>query len=212
MTLALGAEVACLDGELGELADVVLDPDSGRVTHLVVQPERHELLSPRLVPAALAFQAAGGTGLELGCTLREFDAMDPVRQLAPVPLGPPRVDDPDWDVGKVDVVAPAVPMPVDAGATSYLIQSTMAYDRVPKYEIELGRTSPVRSSDGHHLGHVVALTVDGAGMLTGLVLERHRLWRRTQVSVPVGEVAEMGMDLVTLRLSKREAGRLRTSA
>src|ERR1041385_879155 len=202
--LELGAPIGCRDGELGELADVVLDPDSVRVTHLIVRPHHHERVSPRLVPIALAEPRGQRAGLMLHCTLGEFDQMDWVRQLVPVPVGLPRVEDPEWDVGKVDAVASAAPMPMEVGATSYLIEPTMVYDRVPKYEIELGRASPVRSRDGHLLGHVVALTIDGKGTLTGVVLERRRLWRRRHLEVPVAAVDRMGTDLVTLSLTSRE--------
>ena len=41
MRLELGAPVRCTDEELGELADLVIDPVMKRVTHLVVNP-RHE--------------------------------------------------------------------------------------------------------------------------------------------------------------------------
>jgi len=37
--------------------------------------------------------------------------------------------------------------------------SAVAHDRVPKGEVEIGRTSEVMSADGHHLGHV-----DGFGV------------------------------------------------
>ena len=53
MRLELGKHIHCTDGEVGELADVVVDPVKRRVTHLVVQP--HGNLGPaRLVPADLA--------------------------------------------------------------------------------------------------------------------------------------------------------------
>jgi sporulation protein YlmC with PRC-barrel domain len=207
--LELGAPIGCRDGELGELADVVVAPDSGRVTDLVVEPRHHDLVGPRLVPIALFEPRGQRAGLMLQCTLREFDAMEPVRQVASMMLGEPPVDDPKWDVGKIDAVPP-VSMPIEGGEASYLLESTITYDRVPKYEIELGRTSPVETSDGHHLGHVVALIVDRKGVLTGVVLERRHLWRRKHVEVPIDAVDEMGTDLVTLSLTRREAAELPT--
>jgi sporulation protein YlmC with PRC-barrel domain len=207
--LELGAPIGCRDGELGELADVVLAPDSGRVTDLVVEPRHHDLEGPRLVPIALFEPRGQRAGLMLQCTLREFDAMEQVRQVGSMLQGQPRADDPNWDVGKIDSV-PAVPMPIEGGEASYLLESTVTYDRVPKYEIELGRTSPVESSDGHRLGHVVALTVDRKGVLSSVVLERRHLWRREHLEVPIDAVDEMGTDLVTLSLTRREAAELPT--
>src|SRR6476646_5911496 len=96
--LELGAPIGCRDGELGELADVVLAPDSGRVTDLVVQPRHYDVGGPRLVPITLFEPRGQRAGLMLQRTLREFEAMEPVRQVASMLLGQPRVDDPKWDV------------------------------------------------------------------------------------------------------------------
>ena len=60
MRLELGAPVRCTNEELGELADVVIDPVRKRVTHLVVQP-RHEHGLARLVPVELVEAAARGS-------------------------------------------------------------------------------------------------------------------------------------------------------
>ena len=43
----------CTDGSFGKLVDVVLDPTSRRVTHLVVEHDRDPWLA-RLVPVELA--------------------------------------------------------------------------------------------------------------------------------------------------------------
>ena len=49
MRLDLGCPVRCTDDAFGELADVVIDPTTRRVTHLVVQPRRPSEPA-RLVP------------------------------------------------------------------------------------------------------------------------------------------------------------------
>jgi sporulation protein YlmC with PRC-barrel domain len=53
MRLELGSRVTCADAPFGQLADVVIDPTSRRVTHLVIEPDRAEWLA-RLVPIELA--------------------------------------------------------------------------------------------------------------------------------------------------------------
>jgi sporulation protein YlmC with PRC-barrel domain len=49
MRLELGTRVTCSGGELGGLIDVVVDPASKTLTHLVVDPYRGDSLA-RLVP------------------------------------------------------------------------------------------------------------------------------------------------------------------
>jgi sporulation protein YlmC with PRC-barrel domain len=53
MRLELGGSVRCEDDLLGELADVVIDPTTKRVTHLVVQ-SHNDIAPARLVPIELA--------------------------------------------------------------------------------------------------------------------------------------------------------------
>ena len=53
---------------------------------------------------------------------------------------------------------------------------TMFYDRVPKGEVELRRTSAVISTDGHSLGEVDGFVVDADEYITHFVLERGHLW------------------------------------
>ena len=56
---------------LGELADVVIDPTTKRVTHLVVQPH-HEHGQARLVPIELAEGGdEGQPEISLRCTVEE---------------------------------------------------------------------------------------------------------------------------------------------
>src|SRR6476646_317237 len=77
MKLELACPVACTDGPYGVLDDVVIDPISGKVTHLVVQREhRHDLA--RLVPIERA--EADDHGIKLGCTAAELDAFDHVQE------------------------------------------------------------------------------------------------------------------------------------
>jgi hypothetical protein len=40
MRLELGRPIRCSDGEFGELADVVVDPTTKRVTHVVARPHK----------------------------------------------------------------------------------------------------------------------------------------------------------------------------
>ncbi len=102
MKLELGGVVACTDGPFGELADVVVDPVSRRVTHLVVQPHhRHD--QARLVPIDRV--RAADEGLTLDCSIADVEALDPVHESAYLRVGEFPVADPGWEVGTQDVLA-----------------------------------------------------------------------------------------------------------
>ena len=208
MRLELGTPVRCTDDTFGELADVVIDPISRRLTHLVVRPH-HQDGQARLVPIELAGGGDQGPEVLLGCTVDEMNKLEPVHEYAYLRLGESPAEDPDWDVGIEDVLAlpyyeadPLGPSPI------YDTNVGMAYDRVPKGEVEIRRASAVASADGHDLGRVDGFLVDSEGQITHLILERGHLWGRREVTIPIGAVASVETDAVTLGLSKDDVGSL----
>jgi sporulation protein YlmC with PRC-barrel domain len=84
----------------------------------------------------------------------------------------------------------------------------VTYDRVPKGEVEIRRSSSVASSDGEFIGEVDGFIVDKDEHITHFVLERGHLWGQREVTIPIGAVAKVETDLVTLQLSKKEVGDL----
>jgi sporulation protein YlmC with PRC-barrel domain len=207
MRLELGKSIVCTDGAAGELADVVIDPVKRRVTHLVVQP--HDKLGPaRLVPVELA--DGGGHEISLRCTRAEVDGFATVRESAYLRTGELPHDDPDWDIGVEDVLAMPYYTTPDVGVYPAFDEPyMMTYDRVPKGEAEIRRSSAVVSANDEHLGTVEALVVDGEE-ITHFVLERGHLWGRRDVTIPIGAVEKVESDTVTLRITKDDVGDLPT--
>ena len=66
------------------------------------------------------------------------------------------------------------------------------------------------SSDGHHLGTVDGFLISAESPVADVVLERGHLWGRRDVTIPIGAVAKVESDTVTLRISKDEVGDLPT--
>ena len=82
------------------------------------------------------------------------------------------------------------------------------YDHIPKGDVEIRRASPVRSADGHHLGHVDGFLIDGPDHIGHLVLEHGHLRGKREVVIPIGAVARVETDEIVLALSKDEVGAL----
>jgi sporulation protein YlmC with PRC-barrel domain len=210
MRLELGRPVRCTDDVFGELADVVIDPITKRVTHLVVQPRHPHGLS-RLVPVELA-AASEETQPEISlrCTVEEVRRLAPIQEFAFLRLDEFPVNDPDWDIGTEDVLA--MPYFGESGVGVYSAQLDphvgISYDRVPKGEVEIRRSSHVTSSDGHDVGHVDGFLVDQDEQITHLVLEHGHLWGRREITIPIAAVRKVETDAVTLSLSKDEVGAL----
>jgi sporulation protein YlmC with PRC-barrel domain len=204
MRLELGSRVDCKDETFGKLVDVVIDPTSRRVAHLVVEHDRDPWMA-RLVPVELAEPGDDASGaIALRATVEEVRGLPPVHEVAYLRLDGFPVDDPDWDVGIEEVLALSYypsydlePAPIDYAAR---------YDRIPKGEVEIRRASAVNSADGHHLGQVDGFLVDDSQLITHVVLEQGDPWERRVDLIPIGAVARVETDTITLRLTKDEVG------
>jgi sporulation protein YlmC with PRC-barrel domain len=207
MRLELGRDVECTDGPFGEIADVVIDPTTKRVTHLVVEPRREQWLA-RLVPIELADPGGDATGaVSLRATADEVRRLPSVRDVAYLRLEGFPVEDPDWQVGIQEFLALPYYTTFDLEPVS--LDYALTYDRIPKSEVEIRRASTVTSADGHDIGHVDGFLVDSDDCISHLVLEHGHLWGRREVTVPIAAVSRVETDAVTLSLSADEVGMLR---
>jgi sporulation protein YlmC with PRC-barrel domain len=205
--LELGRPVRCTDEVVGELADLVVDPVEKRVTHLVVRP-KHGTGQGHLVPIELAER--GGDEIALTCTAAEVQQLPHAEEFSYLRLDELPGNDPDWDVGVTDVLA----LPyyesggLDGYADSYAGDVGIVYDRVPKGEVEVRRSSSVISRDDKHVGAVDGFLVDDGDHITHFVLERGHLWGRREVTVPIGAVEKVESDAVFVNLTVDEIGAL----
>jgi sporulation protein YlmC with PRC-barrel domain len=203
--LQLGSPAVCSDGRFGELVDVVIDPSTRRVTHLVVEPHHRHWLA-RLVAIELVRPASDELTLSLACTVAQARQLEQVQRSAFLPIGSEvAVDDPDWDVGVEGVLA----LPY-YGSDVWTHDAVMSvtYDRVPKGEVEIRRASSVTSADDHLVGHVDGFVVDDGQHITHVVLERGHLWGKREVTIPINDVSDVEPDAITLELSKEQVGAL----
>lgn len=209
MRLRLGTPVVCTDGAYGDLADVVIDPVARHVTHLVIEPHHHHGLA-RLVPLDLASPAPGPNGeISLRCTTADVHRLDAVQEFAYLRVGERPAQGAGWDVGVEDLLA----LPCYDGSASdayWLVEPAygISYDRIPKGEVEIRDASLVSSADDHVLGHVGGFLVDPDSNITHLVLRRGHLWGRREVTIPIGAVANVATDSVTLSLTTDDVAAL----
>jgi len=124
-------------------------------------------------------------------------------------LGEAPVADPDWDVGVTNVLA----LPYYEGSGMYetpIFEQDVGvvFDRIPKGEVEVRRTSSVLTSDGRCIGDVDGFIVDDDEQITHFVLEHGRLWRRREITIPIGAAEKVETDTVTVSLSEKDIGEL----
>jgi hypothetical protein len=207
MRLALGSPVGCVDGPFGELADVVVDPISRRVTHVVVEPHRDHG-GARLVP--IGWLRDETDGLVLDRTAHEVKALEPVQASEYLRLGQMPALDPEHDIGVETFLA--LPLYQELDGLGTVVDpdphATVIYDRVPKGEVEIRRSSTVMSADHHVVGIVDGFLVGRDGGLADLVLERGHLWGHREVVIPFDAVECVENDAVRLSITKEAVGRL----
>src|SRR5215211_6101784 len=147
MRLELGKPVRSKDDEVvGELADVIIDPVDKRVTHLVVK-QHHEHGESRLVAIDLAVPDEDEDEISLSCAADEVLQLPNIDDFAYLRLGEPVVSDPDWDVGVTNVLA--LPYYDSALGPAGALDENVGvfYDRIPKGEVEIRRSSSVITAE-----------------------------------------------------------------
>ena len=204
MRLDLGQSVRCTDEPFGELADVVIDPVAKQVTHLVVRPANGDDVD-RLVPIELVENDGDDAKeIRLRCTADEVRQLEHVQEFAYLRLGETPTSDPDWDVGVQDVLAlPYYESPEVMGYGGTFDAAGVTYDRVPKGDVEIRRSSTVAAMDDHYVGKVDGFVVD-EGHITHFVLEHGHLWGKREITIPIGAVAKVESDAIVLSLTKAQ--------
>jgi sporulation protein YlmC with PRC-barrel domain len=207
MQLRLGTHVRCADGVIGEVGDVVIDPVSRRLTHVVVETEQN---AARLVPAShIPDDQTDGHELVIACTRGEFDDFESVLEFSYVSLDEFPAGDADSDVGVETVISMPLYGAEEFGdyPGEYGSSVGLAYHRIPKGEAEVRRSSAVISADGHQIGCACGFVIYD-GRVTHVVLEHGHLWGTRDVTIPIDAVDTIETDELTLSISKEDVSAL----
>jgi sporulation protein YlmC with PRC-barrel domain len=169
---AMGAEASCADGPGGKVTRVIIDPATGTVTHLVIEPKNWLGAAGRLVPLDLVDATADG--IRLRCTVEEFGRLEAAKETEVL-------DGVAGGLGLGGLYAPmGLPSPVQA-----IVQEV-----VPLGEAAIERGEPVHAVDGP-IGRVEGLRVDPDHRVTHVLLQEGHLWGRRDVAIPASAVTKI---------------------
>jgi hypothetical protein len=207
VVLRLGRSVEGLDGPLGTVGAIVVDPVAREVSHVVVEPMFHRHRQARLVPAELIDPHAPPGRVRIGLDADGLLGLDPFRVVEFVPLGHGIELHGGWDVADEHVVGlPNWHGRVFAGPIAADLPVEVRVDRVPRGECEVRRASRVVDVTGRTVGHVDGLIVDD-GHVLGAIVARRALGLRHLVAVPIDHVSSVAPDLVRLDVERGEVDR-----
>ncbi len=216
---SIGAEALCADGSCGNLIWVAIDPVSGVLTHVVVEP-KHRVGLGRLVPVDLVVKA--GEQVTLSCTMAQFEHLESAEETRFLPGG-------DGVLGYTPDQTRAWPYyGLGMGLGSIGGMGSMAtmgvgnapqpiiYDNVPLGEVQVRRGDRVHASDGE-IGSVQGLVIEPTGHhVTHVLLAEGHLWGRKQVAIPIRLVtivnAGISVSLTKAQIQDLEAVELTTTA
>jgi hypothetical protein len=189
MDVAVGARVHCTDGDAGVCDAVIVSPDDGAITFLVVR-ERRDRGRRRLVPIALV-ESAEPEEIRLKCTtaeLEDLDAFDQTERLGP------RFEE------RIEALPGAYGLAI-LEPMRYSVQPTLIHDElIPEGEAEIDRHAEVDATDGR-VGHVQGFLIDDEDRMTHVVVRSGTLPRREYV-VPATAIARIEDERVKLDLDR----------
>mgnify|MGYP001828279313 CR=1 FL=1 len=195
--IAIDARIECVDGPCGRCLSLIVDRETRKVTHLVLEDETlsHKPYQ-RLVPVNQVV-AADKTLIRLSCTRDQVARMEPFIQTHYIQK---------TELGYA--VLPAGESPPADASTAGASYSTYEEEMVPEGAVAIRPGIDVEATDGH-AGTVGELVVDPqTAEITHFVLREGHLWGRKEVTLPLTAVDHVKGDTVYLKLDKPAIGQL----
>ena len=188
--IQLKAKVQCSDGPCGKSTNVIINPVTHQVTHVVVQDKKLPEYATRMVSIDKVASATHNQ-ITLSCTFDELARMDPfiVKRFI-------------QESGSGQAYGSG-----EAYTSQYVLNDT-AYDSVQEEQIPQGELSVysgmhVQASDGK-VGKLDELVLDPkSGDITHLQMREGHLWGKKDVAIPVSAVDFVDEDTIYLKLDKK---------
>jgi len=187
--IPLKASVQCNDSPCGKSTNVILNPVTHRVTHVVVEDKKLPDNPTRLVPITKVASVTSNQ-ITLNCTRDEVAGMDPFIVTHFI-----------QETGSGTAYASG-----GAYTSQYVINDT-GYDsvqeeQVPQGELAVYSGMKVKATDGV-IGKLDELVLDPkSGDITHLLMREGHLWGKKEVAIPIAAVDFSGGETVYLKIDK----------
>jgi sporulation protein YlmC with PRC-barrel domain len=189
MNVPLNATVTCTDGPCGKTTNVVVNPVTHTVTHIVVEDKSLPGNATRLVPVANV-ASTSGQSVTLNCAKAEVAKMPPFAVTDFVQQTPSGMAYSTGDVYSSQYVF---------DDTGY---SAVAAENLPKDELALYTGMKIEASDGK-VGKLDALVMDpDSGAISNVMMREGHLWGKKDVTIPISAIEFADGDTIYLKLDK----------
>ena len=185
MRIPLNARVQCKDGMSGRVVQLIVNPITRKITHVVVEESNPPQIE-RLVPIRCIVQAGDGL-IYLACSKQELGQMTPLIESEFL-----------WaEIPGLDEAYPYLLHPYVMPGRLKTKQQSLAPD-----ELGIHRGARVYATDAK-VGWVDEfVTIPTNGQITHLLLREGHLWGCREVTIPVSEIERVERGAVYLRLDK----------
>ena len=193
--IPLKAKVQCSDSACGKTTNVVLNPVTHKVTHIVMEDKSFGDNRTRMVPAG-NIASTTQTQITLSCSKDEVARMKPFITTNFIQESPS---------GKAYTTGDAYTYPHVINDTAY---ASVDERHVPLGELEVHVGMQVEASDGK-VGKLDELVLDkDSGDITHIQMREGHLWGAKDVAIPVSAVDFTDEKTVYLNIDQKGVGAL----
>ncbi len=207
LELPVDAKVVCTDGDAGWLTDLVVDPASRSVRHIVVRENTGDGRE-FLVPLDTVSDSSREE-VRLGCTRAELMTFPEFTTTHYVPASSPEAQPvvAAWEMESMSYSYGYEPIYIPVISPDE--QVPIEQQHVPEGHMAIQRGAPVQSSDDQLLGEVVTLIVSPEeGTINHFVLRLGELGKAREVILPLSTVAHANTGVVALNLTQAQVEQL----
>ena len=204
--IPLDAKIVCVDGEYGKSSHIIIEQNTKKVTHFVVEVsnllESHKYLVSiervvRTTPKSVA----------LDCTKKELTAMPSFTEMQffnPITYKyEALIDFSEEAIARRNSYLMWSDPSLDADPSADIFSMPIEAELIPTGEMAVRKGAWVEATDGH-IGRVEEFLVDPSDRhITHLVLEKGHLWHKKVLTLPLSEILYMNEDYIYLKLNKQ---------
>ena len=203
--IPLDAKVICVDGEYGKSSHIIIEQNSQKITHFVVEISNFIESHKHLVPIEYVVRTTPES-MVLNCTKKELTAMPSFTEMRffnPVTYKYEALKDfSEEAIARRDSYLMWSDPSLDGDMSTDIFSMPIEAELIPDGEMAVRKGAWVEATDGH-IGRVEEFLVDpGDRHITHLVLEEG-LWHKKVLTLPLSEIIYMNEDYIYLKLNKQ---------